>query len=409
MDRRTFIGHTGAAIGASTAPLARPVSGNRRGQNPEIIVVGAGAIGGWTAFNLALKGAKVTLVEAYAPGNARATSGGHTRQIRADYGPREEYTRWAIESFDRWRHWEQQWGETLLVPTGRLNLVDALRMPGLTERRERLARHGVETEILNHDELAYRYPQINVEDLAGGFFEPNAAAIRARLACRAVVEGFRDLGGGVVIGKAQPGLSSGGILESVRVNDSYLSADSVVFACGPWLRTMFPELLGSVIETPRRDVFYFGTPSGDSAYSPPALPNFNDGTHPYYGFGSIDGYGVKICPVGERNSFDPETDERLVSPFQTRRAYEYVEHRFPGLRNQPLVQTRVCQLENTDDEHFIVDHHPDWNNVWIAGGGSGHAFKLGPVLGDYVAGRVLGQPRDVELDEQFRLNTDQGN
>jgi len=156
--------------------------------------------------------------------------------------------------------------------------------------------------------------------------------------------------------------------------------------------------------TPRRDVFFFGTPSGDDRFSYPNFPNYSeDDSLGYYGFPSIDNRGFKVCPVGEKTAFDPDTDERLVSPYQVKRARDYLALRFPALKDQPVVETRVCQLEMSVDEHFIVDRHPALENVWLVGGGSGHGYKHGPVLGEYVARRVTGRDTNPELEPVFRL------
>jgi glycine/D-amino acid oxidase-like deaminating enzyme len=156
--------------------------------------------------------------------------------------------------------------------------------------------------------------------------------------------------------------------------------------------------------TPRRDVFFFGTPAGDDRFSYPNFPNYSeDDSLGYYGFPSFDNRGFKVCPVGEKTVFDPDTDERLVSAYQVKRARDYLAVRFPALKEQPVVETRVCQLEMSIDEHFIVDRHPALENVWLVGGGSGHGYKHGPVMGEYVARRVMGQDKSPELETVFRL------
>ena len=108
-------------------------------------------------------------------------------------------------------------------------------------------------------------------------------------------------------------------------------------------------------------------------------------------------------PVGELTAFDPDTDERTASTFELKRARDYLARRFPALANEPLVESRVCQLEMSVDEHFIIDRHPGLDNVWLVGGGSGHGYKHGPVVGEYVADRVLGKDRHPELESVFRL------
>jgi glycine/D-amino acid oxidase-like deaminating enzyme len=369
--------------------------------SPDVIVIGAGAFGAWTALHLLEMGAKVTLLDAYGPGNPRATSGDETRQIRGGYGSREMYSRWALRAMEQWRKRQDEFGRKLFYPIGRLQMA-----PSPTEDMKGtqavLGKLKVPYETLQPEEIQKRWPQIRPEGVGIGLYEPGAAILKARETILAVAAQFEKRGGRVLIGRAQPEISGKGSLSRVKLQDgSTLAAGHFVFACGPWLRTLFPALLGKKIATPRRDVIYFGTPAGDARFHYPNLPNFSESA--FYGFPSLDNRGFKICPTGVDANFDPDTDERIAAPHQLKRGRDFLALRFPSLRDQPVVATHVCQLENTANEHFLIDRHPEWSNVWIAGGGSGHGFKHGPVLGDYISRRVLGGHPEPELEDVFRL------
>ncbi len=425
MKRRTFLRTTGAALGGAAVGAALPGSGAAGAAEPEsgpetpalhlqdrpdVAVIGAGAFGGWTALYLLEKGASVALIDAYGPGNYRATSGGDSRQIRAGYGEREVYTRWALESFRMWRQWEEAWGEDLMVTCGRLSLAPA-RTAGMEAEARVLDAHGVENELLTPGEVRRRWPQIGTDGVGAAHYEPGAATIRAARSMRRVGTHVEARGGKLVIARAEPGPSSGGRMTSVRLTGEELEADaleagSYVFACGPWLPEVFPDLLGDRITVPRRDVYFFGPPGGDERFTWPNLPNFSEGSAHVYGFPDLDGRGVKVAPYGGIDPFDPDEDERIVTWHWLKRAREWVQRRFPALADQPVVHSRVCQLENTADEHFLIDRHPDLDNVWIAGGGTGHGFKHGPKIGDYVSDRSLGRETDDELARLFSLDRD---
>jgi len=399
LDRRAFLKAAGAQAGALAV-----ASRTQAQPSPEVIVIGAGAFGGWTALSLREKGAPVTLVDAYGPGNSRASSGGETRQIRAGYEDRELYTRWVLLAFDRWKARQEEFGRRLLYETGRLLLAPEWDQ-SLKVTKTVLDKYRVPNEVLSHDELRRRYPQMNPEGVEVALFEPTTGVLKAREGCIAVAEAFQKKGGRFRIGKAQPGRSSGSrLLDVALANGPALPAATFVFACGPWLPKVFPEIMKKKLFTPRRDVFFFGTPSGDDRFSYPNFPNYSEDAYQgYYGFPSIDGRGFKVCPVGELTPFDPDTDERVVSSYQVKRARDYLGLRFPALKDQPVVESRVCQLEMSVDEHFIVQKHPALENVWLVGGGSGHGYKHGPVVGEYVADRVLGQDKNPELESVFRL------
>jgi sarcosine oxidase len=400
LGRRTFLRIAGAGAVAASSRVSSQAS-------PEVVVIGAGAFGGWTALSLLELGASVTLLDAYGPGNSRSSSGGETRQIRAGYEDRELYTRWVLAAFERWRTREQEWGRKLLLETGRL-LLSPEWSESLKVTKRVLDESHVPNEVLSHDELARRYPQMRPEGVGVALLEPTTGVLKAREGCIVVAEAFQRKGGRFRIAHARPGKRAGGRLVDVALSDgSSLAGSTFVFACGPWLAKVFPDLMKKKLFTPRRDVFFFGTPAGDDRFSYPNFPNYSeDASQGYYGFPSIDGRGFKVCPVGELTAFDPDTDERVVSPYQVKRARDYLALRFPALKDQPLVETRVCQLEMSVDEHFIIQKHPELDNAWIVGGGSGHGYKHGPVVGEYAAARVLGKDRQPELEEVFKLKSE---
>jgi glycine/D-amino acid oxidase-like deaminating enzyme len=170
-----------------------------------------------------------------------------------------------------------------------------------------------------------------------------------------------------------------------------LAADRYVFACGPWLGRLWPDLLGDRISPSRQEVFFFGTPPGEARFLPERLPVWLDnGTRRFYGIPGSGGRGFKVADDTRGAAFDPTAGERVPSPEGLRAARDYLAFRFPGLRGAPLLDSRVCQYENSPDGRFIIDRHPDAENVWVVGGGSGHGFKHGPAVGERVADLVLG-------------------
>ena len=368
-----------------------------------IAVVGAGAFGGWTALFLRRQGARVTLIDAWGPGNARASSGGETRVIRATYGPRAIYTRMAVRALALWKEHQRRWHLPLFHRIGVLWLVERdeqfenAAVPILRDA-------GVAFELLQGNEVARRYPQINADQVRWAILEQDAGYLTARRACAAVLDGFLAEGGTyrqlAVQGPVQP---SGGALGAVTLSDgSTFTADRFVFACGPWLGPLFPDVVGERVHPTRQEVFFFGTPPGDHRYSEDALPVWADhGERFMYGIPGNEWRGFKVADDTRGPPFDPTSGERTPSADALQIAREYLGYRFPGLKNAPLVESRVCQYEQSADEHFIIDRHPAAANAWIVGGGSGHGFKHGPAVGELVARLVL---TDAAPDDQFKLS-----
>ena len=361
-----------------------------RRQGPQVVVVGAGAFGGWTALHLLRSGAKVTLLDTWGPGNSRASSGGETRVIRGTYGPDRIYVEMVARSLALWRENEKLWNRPLYRPNGMLWMVgddDAYEKASLPLLRD----VGLRFEELDVAEARRRFPQINFEGVRWALHEEDAGYLLARRACAAVLEGFLAEGGEYRQSAAKPKPDDNRKLAGVVLADgSSVSGDQYVFACGPWLGTLFPDVLGDHIRPTRQEVFYFGTPPGDHRYSAANLPVWIDnGERIFYGIPGSEWRGFKIADDSRGKPFDPTTGERTYSPAALAAAREYVEFRFPGLKGAPLLEARVCQYENSPDSHFILDRHPHLNNVWLVGGGSGHGFKHGPAVGEHVAELVL--------------------
>lgn len=378
------------------------VARNKMEAKPHIAVIGAGAFGGWTALYLLRRGARVTLVDAWGPGNSRASSGGETRVIRGTYGPSQPYTKMAARAAQLWRENEKRWKVKFLHQTGVLWMVTAGDDHFERESLPSLRDAGIAYQELPVQEMATRWPQINLEGVHWGIYEPEGGFLYARFSCQALVDGFLAEGGQYKQAAAVPRDLDNSKWESLSLSDgSKLAADQYVFACGPWLGKLFPETIGNRIRPTKQDVFFFGAPPGDDRFNDTRLPVWADHRDRFlYGIPGNQGRGFKIADDTRGPEFDPTSGERTVSAEGLKTIRDYVGFRFPALKDAPLLETRVCQYENSPDNNFIIDRHPRHEQVWLVGGGSGHGFKHGPALGEMVAGLVLD---GKEPDALFRL------
>jgi len=264
---------------------------------------------------------------------------------------------------------------------------DAFERGSLAELRDA----GVPYEELSVGELKKRWPQINFEGVQWGFHEPEGGYLTARGACLSAVAGFLEEGG-----EFRQAWVKGEAIESAPIGDVLLSdstrlaADQYVFACGPWLGKIFPDTIGDKILATKQDVLFLGAPRGTDLFEETRLPVWADhGEHFMYGIPGNQYRGFKVADDTRGAPFDPTSGERMVSPETIRKVREYLSFRFPLMKDAPIVETRVCQYENSPDHNFIIDRHPRAENVWIVGGGSGHGFKHGPALGEMVAELVV--------------------
>lgn len=361
-------------------------------------VVGAGVFGAWTAYSLQQSGRKVALVDAYGPANSRASSGGESRVIRMGYGRDEIYTRWARRALTLWQEFFHHTDERLFYRTGVLWMAhegDAY----VTATLQALQDAGVEVERWSRADLVRRYPQLEFGPVTWAVFEPASGVLMARRAVRRVVQeaiknGIHYLPATI---RAPVGPSVNARLTSIETGSGeHIFADSFVFACGPWLPKLFPELLRDLIHPTRQEVFFFGTPAGRQSFAPPEMPVWLDFQEHIYAVPDLEGRGFKVAVDRHGPTCDPDNMERVATADGLREVREYLARRVPTMKEAPVLETRVCQYENTSNGDFLIDRHPSFDNVWLVGGGSGHGFKHGPALGEYVAAQVAGDVGPIE-------------
>ncbi len=369
---------------------------------PHVIVIGAGAFGGWTALELVRRGATVTLLDAWGPGNPRASSGGETRIIRATYGSRAIYTELTLRALALWRAFDEREGIELFRETSVLWLFRDDDSFARTSAEVLAVCGGTLEEWPQHEGLRL-FPQINWSDIRSVFLERDAGYLFARSACQRVKYAvMRDGGEYRNVTVVSPVSLDDLRAKHIALHGGVrLQADAFVFACGPWLGSLFPDVIGRLITPTRQEVLYFGTPVGDQRFTNFRLPVWVDfGERQIYGIPGDGTSGFKVADDRTGPEIDPTTEERRVSDDSIAAMRGFLAHRFPALADAPLIGAEVCQYESSPDAHFIIDRHPAIDHVWIAGGGSGHGFKMGPVVGEIVASLVLG---DATPDPRFSL------
>lgn len=359
-------------------------------QTFDVVVVGAGVFGAWTALHLAKRKKRVFFAEAFGPAHTRSSSGGESRIIRMSYGADEIYTRWSQNSLHQWKELFEATGQNLFHKTGVLWLSskgdESLDHSIATLQRCKIVHH-----VFSQPELETRYPQMSLEGIARGLLEPESGVLLARRAVACAVERAIRLGVQFQIAQIRSPRAGKAIDFVETSSGERISAGAYVFACGAWLGKVFPGVLRSRIFPTRQEVFFFATSPGDTRFAPPALPTWLIQPDEVYGMPDIEARGLKIACDTHGERVDPDTQSRVVSPQSVEWARSFVERRFPALRNSPITETRVCQYENTSNGDFLIDRHPEISNVWFAGGGSGHGFKHGPAVGEYTASMVLGE------------------
>ncbi|HEY8239071.1 MAG TPA: FAD-dependent oxidoreductase, partial [Candidatus Limnocylindrales bacterium] len=306
-----------------------------------VVVVGAGVMGAWTARWLRRGGHEVTLVDRHGPGNQLGSSGDVSRVTRSAHGPDRFYPTWQRRALDQWRDLERSSGTSLFIQSGVVWLANEAQTFE-TESVESLEALAIPFERWSHDDFAARVPVMSADGVPWALFEPEAGALLARPGVVATIEAFEADGGEVVVGRVAPpdgsragGGAADGALDRVRLDDGRtLEADAFVFACGPWLPTLFPALLGELIVTHRQDVMQFAVPAGDARFGPDTLPVWIDFEGSFYGFPSLDGVALKACPDWLGPIEGPDESARVVAEATVEASRTVLRRRFPAIADQ---------------------------------------------------------------------------
>jgi sarcosine oxidase len=371
------------------------------GFDHDVIVVGGGAMGAATAWNLARDGRDVLLVERFAPGHVNGSSHGHTRIFRVAYrDPR--YTALALAALPSWRVLEDESGEALLDQCGQ---IDHGTPSALAEVVAALGAHGRPFEALTRAAADERWPGVRTDD--GAVLSPDGGLVAADRSVAALyrVAGERgaEIRTGARVEQIEPLVGGSGA--RVVTDAGSWSAPVVVVAAGPWTS----ELLDGVVFLPPLAVTlavpsHF-RPRAEAGRSWPSVLHHVDAASPLT-FGAYavwaPGVGMKVGLEDAVRPVDPDT-RSFDPPAEAVAALAgYVADWFPGLDPVPL-DPHTCLFTSTPDEHFVIDRR---GPIVVVSPCSGHGFKFVPAIGRLAADLAespLPDAPDVPRDIVWRL------
>ena len=366
-----------------------------------IIVVGGGIVGVMTALTLQRRGEKVTLIDRWEPGHSRASSTDYNRVIRAISGRDEFYTRWAREARQRWLELQAETGQNLMYECGALILATAGHCDWEDATSETFDKVGVPYYRYSTDDVRARYPQFKVDEISYALFEPEAGLLMAHRCVITALALFKKLGGIVKRGRVTTDAN-----ERPMLDGQHLMADLIIVSTGPWMAEMFPRTIKPISTIVGVNVLYTSTPDGSEQFDMSHMPCWIDHGQGSFGIPSSEGSGVKAAVVIP-DKIDLDNDERLIKKEMLGRTRSYIRHRLPGLEGERIVDSKFNQIILTPDTHFVLDFHPEHENVLFAGGCSGHLFKHAPVFAEYAAGvglREFGTPDRFKVAGRKKLS-----
>ena len=359
-----------------------------------IIVVGGGIAGTMTALDLQRRGNQVTLIDRWEPGHARAASSDYNRVIRAISGKDEFYTRWARESRLRWLEMQAETGQNLMYECGALILATEGHSDWEDATAATFDKVGVPYYKFDKADIAARFPQFRVPEIKYALYEPEAGMLMAHRCVITGIDLLKKSGGIVKRGHVTTDAS-----EKPLLDGKPLEADVIVISTGAWMSEMFPKTIKPISSIIGLPVFYTSTPNGSDAFDKEKMPCWIDHGQNSFGIPSSEGSGIKAM-IAIPEKIDLDNDERLIRREALARTQSYIKHRFPLLEGEKVVDSKFNQIIMTPDTHFVVDWHPEHQNVLFAGGCSGHLFKHGPIFGEFVSGVAMG---DYGTADRFKV------
>ena len=362
----------------------------------DAIIVGLGAMGSATAYQLARRGLHVLGLDRFTPPHAFGSSHGETRIIREAYFEHPVYVPMVQRAYELWRDLEDESGATLLRETGGMMIgrPDSDLVEGARHSAEL---HGLRHAMLTADEVHERFPALHPESDMVAVWEPRAGVLFADACIRAHLTQARL--NGAELRYEEPMLRWEPDGDGVRVLTAQAEyrGRRLILTAGAWISGFFLDL---PLTVERQVLFWFDQTSGPEMFSPEHLPihlwQF-DGRRFFYGFPNL-GSGIKVAfhHGGEITTID--SVRRDVTPDEVEEIRTAMR-RFLPAADGPLRSTTVCVYTNTPDEHFLIDRHPRHAPVLIASACSGHGFKFSPVIGEVLADLV--QAGESRFD--FRL------
>lgn len=346
-------------------------------------------MGAAAACELAREGAKVALIDQSSLPNPQAASFDHSKVFRFAY-PDPFYVSLAVDALERWQALEDETATKLFTRSGAL-LIGKHRPSFETHCYDAMRSLNLDADILNTDEVAARFPQFNAEAFSYAVFDPNGAILHAEVALRAMIDLAKRRGVEIIENRQVTSVEQSGSTVVIKSNESDYEFDRAMIASGPWTRKLLP-FLSDRLTTTRQEIVYF-EPCTDllpsSSFEPDAFPIFLELNSGFYGLPIHHLGAMKIANHHKGVEVDPSSRNDRVDEQFIESCRGFFAEFIPALADASVTDTRVCIYNNTPDDDFIIDWHPQLARALLVTGFSGHGFKFAPVIGRIAAELLL--------------------
>lgn len=376
------------------------------GHSTDVIVVGLGAMGSAALYQLARRGIKVTGIDRFTPPHDRGSSHGESRITRQAIGEGEEYVPFAVRSHEIWRELEAETRRPLLSRCGGLIIGrpsdSGIHGHGNFVGRTIAAaeRFNIEHEVLTPAEVTKRFPQFRLTGDETCYYEPGAGFLRPELCVAAQLDRARELGAVVHTAESVIRVAADATSVTVNTNDGVYKAARVIVTAGAWISHLLGGVYAKLLRVYPQTMYWFAV-HDEMAFAPGRFPIFiwrhgvGDDDH-FYGFPVVS-QGMKMATEQFTRTIDPDEARPMPSVADAQRMHEaQVRDRLSGVSAR-CVRAVTCLYTVTPGFRFLVDRHPDWENVLVASPCSGHGFKHSAAIGEALAERVLTGTSRLDL------------
>lgn len=372
----------------------------------DALVVGLGAMGSATAYQLAKKGVRVLGIDQYSPPHVFGSSHGETRITRQAIAEGREYVPLVLRSNEIWKEIERETGRELYTQTGILIMTsNAVDKPNkfVNNTIATANEYGIEHNELNTQEIKDRFPQFNINGDEKGYFENGAGFLRAEECIKAQLDIAKKGGAELHTGEKfieYQQLVDGGVL--VKTDKGQYETSKLIFTIGPWVPDILPKEYKNAVRVYRQVLYWFEIANDADKYRVGNFPVFNwefNTAHKdfIYGFPSLDGVSIKIATEQYEATTTPETVNRTVSEAEIEEIYEqYIKAYLPDISKKCL-RAEACLYSLAPDWRFLIDHHPEEKNVIIASPCSGHGFKHSAAIGEIIADMATDKAPTIDI------------
>ncbi|MEO8335963.1 MAG: N-methyl-L-tryptophan oxidase [bacterium] len=373
-------------------------------RHADVLVVGLGAMGSATLYNLASRGVNVVGIDSNDPPHSLGSTHGRSRIIREAYFEHPSYVPLVRRAYENWVALERASGETLFRRTGGLMVgpPDSVLVTGTLASA---SAHGIDVETLSSAQIVERFPAFRPEHEMIGVFERNAGMLFPEACVRAYLRLASASGAEVHTNTRVLSLTRVDGHVSVETSDGVITARRVVVAAGAWTSALVEPLGFEVPLTIERQTMHWLEPVADSALLGPerfpvAIFEYAPGRM-FYTMPNL-GDGVKAAIHYEGDVTTAESVEREVAERDTAPVLALARRFIPPAAGR-IRETAVCMYTNTPDLHFVIDTMTDAPEVVLLSACSGHGFKFASAIGEAVAQLALGENVDADLSH-FRVD-----